>query len=215
MKSYVVVGLGRFGISIARRLHELGNEVLAIDTNPEVVQQISNYVTHAVVGDARDAEVLRALGTRNFDCAIVAIGADLSASILATLNFKELGVPLVVCKALDENHQKVLEKVGADRVVVPEREFANKLAHGLSSANVLEYIELSQDYGVSEFKAPGNWSGKSLKQLNVRARAGINIIAVRHNGKIEISPSAEYEIQKGDIVVALGDYKALAAAQEK
>lgn len=215
MKSYVVVGLGRFGISVAKRLHELGNEVLAIDTNPEVVQQISNYVTHAVVGDARDGEVLRALGSRNFDCAIVAIGADLSASILTTLNFKELGVPLVVCKALDENHKKVLEKIGADRVVVPEREFANKLAHGLSTANVLEYIDLSQDYGVSEFKAPNSWLGKNLKQLNIRAKAGITIIAIRQGGKIDISPSAEYEIQKGDIVVALGEYKALAAAQEK
>ncbi len=121
MKMYVVVGLGRFGQSIAHRLCELGNEVLAIDKNSELVQQISNFVTHAVVADAQDADVLRALGVRNYDCAIVAIGKDLAASVLATLNFKEMGIPLVVCKAHDENHRKVLEKIGADRVVVPGR----------------------------------------------------------------------------------------------
>lgn len=170
MKMYVVVGLGRFGQSIAHRLCELGNEVLAIDKNSELVQQISNFVTHAVVADAQDADVLRALGVRNYDCAIVAIGKDLAASVLATLNFKEMGIPLVVCKAHDENHRKVLEKIGADRVVVPEQEFANKLAQGLSTANVLEYIELSADYGISEFTAPAAWDGKSLRQLNVRAR---------------------------------------------
>ena len=119
MKTYVVVGLGRFGQSIACRLCELGNEVLALDKNPEYVQQISNFVTQAVVADAQDSDVLRALGIRNYDCAIVAIGKDLSASVLATLNFKEMGIPLVVCKAHDENHRKVLEKIGADRVVVP------------------------------------------------------------------------------------------------
>jgi len=177
MKTYVVVGLGRFGQSIARRLCELGNEVLAMDKNPEYVQQISNFVTQAVVADAQDPDVLRALGIRNYDCAIVAIGKDLSASVLATLNFKEMGIPLVLCKAHDENHRKVLEKIGADRVVVPEREFANKLAQGLSTSNVLEYIELSADYGISEFEAPASWDGKSLRQLNVRARVGVNILA--------------------------------------
>ena len=172
MKTYVVVGLGRFGQSIACRLCELGNEVLALDKNPEYVQQISNFVTQAVVADAQDSDVLRALGIRNYDCAIVAIGKDLSASVLATLNFKEMGIPLVVCKAHDENHRKVLEKIGADRVVVPEREFANKLAQSLATSNVLEYIELSADYGISEFEAPAAWNGKSLRQLNVRARVG-------------------------------------------
>lgn len=215
MKTYVVVGLGRFGYSIARRLCELGNEVLAIDKNPDNIQQIANFVTQAVVGDAQDPDVLRALGIRNYDCAIVAIGKDLSASVLATLNFKELGVPLVVCKAHDENHRKVLEKIGADRVVVPEREFANKLAQGLSTANVLEYIELSSDYGISEFEAPAAWSGKSLRQLNVRAKAGVNIIAIRQQDRIRVSPDADYVISKEDTIVALGDYKALSAVQRK
>lgn len=215
MKTYVVAGLGKFGRSIAQRLRELGNEVLVIDKNPDRVQQIANHVTQAVVGDAQDGDVLRALGVRNYDCAIVAIGSDLSASVLATLNFKELGVPMVVCKAQDESHGKVLEKIGADRVVVPEREYANKLAQGLSSANVLEYIELSKDYGISEFEAPLSWVGKTLRQLNVRAKAGVNIIAVRREEGIQVSPGADYAIQLKDIIVALGDYKALSAVQRR
>ncbi len=215
MKTYVVIGMGRFGYSVACRLSQLGNEVLVIEKCQEKVQQIANSVTHAVVGDAEDPQVLRALGIRNYDCAIVAIGGDLSASVLTTLNLKELGVPMVVCKAHDENHKKVLEKIGADRVIVPERESAYKLAQGLSTANVLEYIELSQDYGITEFEIPGSWEGKSLMQLNVRAKCGVNILAVRRDGEIQVSPNADYVFEKSDVVVALGNYKALSAVQKK
>lgn len=214
-KSYVVVGLGRFGSAVAIRLCELGNEVLAIDTEPDVIQQISPFVTQAVVADAQDAGVLKALGVRNFDHAIVAIGGNLSASILATLNFKELGLPSVICKAHDDKHRKILEKLGADRVIVPEREFANKLAQGLSSANVLEYIELSSDYGISEFNTPGSWVGKNLKELNVRAKYGVNIIAIRKGDTVQVSPAADYPLAAEDVVVALGEYKALSAIQRK
>lgn len=215
MKTYVVIGLGRFGYSVACRLSELGNEVMVIEKNHEKVQQISDYVTHAVVGDGEDPQVLRALGIRNYDCAIVAIGGDLSASVLTTLNLKEMGVPMVVCKAHNENHKKVLEKIGANRVIVPERESAYKLAQGLATANVLEYIELSKDYGITEFEAPDAWEGKSLIQLNVRAKSGINILAIRKGDEIRVSPSADYVFCKGDIVVALGNYKALSAVQKK
>lgn len=215
MKTYVVIGMGRFGYSVACRLSQLGNEVLVIEKCQEKVQQIANSVTHAVVGDAEDPQVLRALGIRNYDCAIVAIGGDLSASVLTTLNLKELGVPMVVCKAHDENHKKVLEKIGADRVIVPERESAYKLAQGLSTANVLEYIELSRDYGITEFEVPGSWEGKSLIQLNVRAKCGVNILAVRRDGEIQVSPNADYVFEKSDVVVALGNYKALSAVQKK
>ncbi len=175
-----------------------------MDKNPEYVQQISNFVTQAVVADAQDSDVLRALGIRNYDCAIVAIGKDLSASVLATLNFKEMGIPLVVCKAHDENHRKVLEKIGADRVVVPEREFANKLAQSLATSNVLEYIELSADYGISEFEAPAAWNGKSLRQLNVRARVGSTFWRSGGGDRIQVSPGAEYVFEPEDTVVALG-----------
>ena len=141
MKSYIVIGLGRFGAQAAKRLCELGCEVLAIDRNAELVQPISSMVTQAVVGDARDKEVLRALGAKDFECAIVAIGTNLADSVLATMNLKELGVPYIVCKASDETHRQVLMKLGADRVVIPEQEQADRLAKSLSSPNVLEYIE--------------------------------------------------------------------------
>ena len=214
MKSYFVVGLGRFGTEVARRLYELGCEVLVLDSSNELVQQISNDVTQAVVGDARDKEVLRALGAADFDCAIVAIGNSLSDSVLATMNLKELGVPYVVCKAYDEVHRQVLLKLGADKVVIPEQEQANRLARNLSSYNVLDYIELSDACGIIEVPAPTPWVGKTLKELNVRAKLGVNIIAVKQGDQINVSPGADYEITLGDVMVVLGDSSALSAVQK-
>ena len=214
MKSFVVIGLGLFGSSVARQLCTLGAEVLAIDTNSELVQQISTDVTSAVVADARDAEVLRALGANECDCAVVAIGDDLAGSVLATMNLKELGIGHIVCKAHDEVHRKVLEKLGADKVVIPEKEVADKLARSLTSHNVLDFIELSDDYGIVEIPTPKAWVGKSLKELDVRARLGVNIIAIERDGKISVSPRAEFEIAKNDILVVLGDYDSLTLMQE-
>lgn len=214
MRSYIVIGLGRFGTEAAKRLCELGCEVLAIDNNHELVQQISNDVTQAVVGDARDKEVLKALGVTDFDCGIVAIGNSLGDSVLATMNLKELGVPYVVSKAYDETHRQVLLKLGADKVVIPEQEQANRLARNLSSPNVLDYIELSDDFGIIEVPAPAGWISKSLKDLNVRAKLGVNIIAVKHGNAINVSPGADYEILAGDVMVVLGDSAALDAVQK-
>ena len=214
MKSYIVIGLGRFGSQAAKRLYELGCEVLAIDRNSELVQPISNQVTQAVVADARDKEVLRALGAKDFACAIVAIGDNLADSVLATMNLKELGVPYIVCKASDETHRQVLQKLGADRVVIPEQEQADRLAKNLSSPNVLDYIELSEEYGIIEIPAPKAWVGKSLKELNVRAKLGVNIIAVEKGRKINVSPAADYRIEAEDVMVVLGDTAALDAVQK-
>lgn len=214
MRSYIVIGLGRFGAEVARRLCELGNEVLAIDTNQDLVQNISGDVTHAVVADGRDKGVLKALGTKDFDCAIVAIGDSLSDSVLATMNVKELGVPYVVAKAHDETHRQVLKKLGADRVVIPEKEHASRLAKSLTSANVLDYIELSEDYGIIEVPAPACWVDKTLMDLNVRAKLGVNIIAVKRNGGVSVSPAAQFCILQGDVLVVLGDTDALNAVQK-
>ena len=214
MKSYVVVGLGRFGSEAAKRLCELGCEVLAIDCKSELVQQISSYVTQAVVGDARDKGVLKALGVENFDCAIVAIGDSLGDSVLATMNLKELGVPYVVSKAYDETHRQVLLKLGANKVVIPEQEQANRLARSLSSSNVLDYLELSDAYGIIEVPAPVSWISKSLKDLNVRAKLGVNIIAIKQGDRINVSPGADYEIMPGDIMEILGDTEALNTVQK-
>lgn len=214
MKSYVVIGLGLFGSRIARQLCELGSEVLAVDTDAELVQMISQDVTNSVVADARDAEVLKALGVDTCDCAVVAIGEDLSAAVLAVMNLKELGVPYVVCKANHAAHCRVLEKMGADRVLIPEQEVADRLAHSLASPNVLEHIELSGDYGIVEVPAPRSWEGKTILKLNVRAKLGVNIIAVKSGSSVNVAPSAQYEVKKGDIMVLLGDYDALAVVQE-
>ena len=214
MKSYVVIGLGRFGSEVARRLCELGCEVLAVDTHSELVQQISGDVTHAVVADARDKEVLRALGVKEFDCAVIAIGGSLGDSVLATMNVKELGIPKVVCKAHDETHRQVLLKLGADQVVIPEQEQAVRLARSLSSYNVLDYIELSSEYGIVEVPAPKSWVGKSLKELNVRAKLGLNILAVKQGQTINVSPAADYAIGGADILVVLGDTGALEKVQK-
>ena len=214
MKSYIVIGLGRFGSEVARRLYEQGCEVLVVDSNNELVQQISDEVTHAVVGDARDKEVLRALGAKEFDCGIVAIGDSLADSVLATMNLKELGVPYVVCKAYDETHRQVLKKLGADRVVIPEKEQAGRLAKSLASKNVLDYIELSEDYGIIDVPAPESWADKTLIELNVRAKLGVNILAIKREGGITVSPAADFRIAKADILVVLGDTAALKAVQK-
>ena len=204
MKSYIVVGLGRFGSEVARRLCSLGCEVLAMDIHNELVQQISSEVTHAVVGDARDKDVLRSLGVRNLDCAVVAIGDSLSDSVLATMNLKELGLPYIV-----------LEKLGADRVVIPEQENAIRLARSLASPNVLDYIELSHDYGIIEVPTPKGWLGSSLRKLNVRAKLGVNIIAVERDGKVEVTLDPDRELSDGDVLVVLGDNKALERVQRQ
>lgn len=214
MKSYIVVGLGRFGSGVARELCRHGCEVLAMDVSNELVSQVANDVTHAVVGDGGDREVLRALGAADFDCGIVAIGDDLAASVLVTMNLKELGVPKVICKAHDDTHRRVLEKLGADQVMIPEQEQASRLARSLSSPNVLDYIELSDEYGIIETPAPASWNGQSLKDLNVRAKLGINILAIRRSGAFHVSPGADFAFAEGDVMVVLGDSKALKKVQK-
>ena len=171
-------------------------------------------VMTAAVADAQDKDVLRALGVADCECAVVAIGDNLGASVLATMNLKELGVPYIVCKASDETHRQVLMKLGADRVVIPEQENASRLARSLSSPNVLDYIELSEDYGILEVPAPKSWVGKTLKELNVRAKLGLNIIAIKREGQINVSPTADFVILPGDVVVVLGGSAALKAVQK-
>lgn len=214
MKSFVIVGLGRFGLEAALQLSAAGCEVLALDNSGELVQQVSDKVTQAVVADARDKEVLRALGVKDFEGAIVAIGDSLADSVLATMNLKELGVPYIICKASNETHREVLKKLGADKVVIPEKEQAARLAKSLSSRNVLDYIELSEDYGIIEVPAPRSWQDKSLIELNVRAKLGVNILAVMREGNITVSPAADFRIALNDVLMVLGDTAALKAVQK-
>ena len=203
-KTSAVIGLGRFGTAVADRLYALGNEVLVVDESPERVQKMESRVTYAVVADARDEAVLRSLGMRNYDCAIVAIGSDLAASVVITMNLKELGVPQVICKATDETQKRALEKIGADKVMIPEREAGVKLAQAVTSSSILDFIELSDQYGIAEVQLPEGWAGKSLRELNIRAKYGVNIIAIRENGKINVVPAVDEALQAGCVLVAVG-----------
>ena len=215
MKSFVVIGLGRFGSRIARKLYSMNCEVLAVDIDNEKVQQIADDVTQAVAGDAQDKDILKALGVRNYDCAIVCIATNLSSSIIITMNLKELDVPYIVAKAQGTQHQLILEKLGSDSVVIPEQEMADRLAHKLVEPNLLDFIEISEDYSLVEEHAPAAWFNKSIKDLSVRARLGINIIAVKNGKDINIAPGGDYIVKNDDILVIIGKDEALAKLRKK
>ena len=205
MKSFIVIGIGRFGGNLARTLAELGYEVLALDESEERISKIADHVTHAVVGDAKDEEVLHSVGARNFDCAVISLSDDIQASVLVTMLLKELGVSYVVAKATSDVHMRLLEKVGADKVVFPEKDMGARLARALVGSNLLEYMEMSDNYVIAEINVPARWVGKSLKMLNLRASTGINAIALKKpNKEIKVNINPDYLFTKEDIIVVLG-----------
>lgn len=209
-KQFLVIGLGRFGTSVAKTLYALGNDVMAIDTDEEIVQSISDSVTHSVQLDATDESALRSLGIKNFDVGVITIGSDIQSSVMVTLLVKEMGVKHIIAKANSELHAKVLYKIGADRVILPERDMGVRVAHNLVSSNILDYIELSADYSIAEIQSPEEWHGKSLKELSLRAKYGINVVALKGDNDINVSPVADDVINVGDIVVAIGGADELA-----
>ena len=209
MKSYVVIGLGRFGERMAEKLYECGEEVLAVDLDEQTVDRIADRVTRAVAADARDRDVLERLGVGNFDRAVVAVGSDLAASALITMNLKALGVPCIVCKAHDDTYREILEKLGADRVIIPEWEAADKLALGMTHAGVMEYIELSDEYGIVEMEPREDWIGKTIRSLELRSRYGANVIALRREDAIRIPPEIDVPIAPGSTLVILGSYETI------
>src|SRR6056297_18557 len=204
MKQFIVVGLGRFGSSVATTLADNGHDVLVIDENHQKIQDISNSVTHAVEADATDEEALKTLGVRKFDVAIVSIGDNLHANILCTLILKELGVPYVIVKAQDNLHGKVLTKVGADRVVYPERDMGERIAHNLISSNVLDYLEFAPDYSVVEILASQNMIGKSLGELEFRSRFDVNVMAIKRGQHLNMTPGASDKILEDDTLIVMG-----------
>lgn len=203
-KQFVVIGLGRFGTSIAKTIYNLGHDVLAIDNDEDKIQEIVDNVTHAVQMDATDESALKTLGIRNFDVAIVTIGSNIQASILVTLLLKEMGVKYIVAKGTSDLQAKVLYKIGADRVILPEQDMGIRVAHNLVSSNILDYIELSSEYSMIEIESLKEWYNKSLKDIRIRAKYGINVVAIKNDQSINVSPSADYVIKDKDILVALG-----------
>lgn len=205
-QNFAIVGLGRFGGSVCRTLIELGQEVLAIDSSEDRVNEYMNIATHAVVANAQDEMTLRSLGIRNFDHVVVAIGEDIQASILVTLMVKEMGVPHVLAKAQNEYHARVLEKIGADRVVHPERDMGARIAHNLVSKNILDYLELSDDFSLAEVKVSNRkFFGRTLTDLNFRQRFNLTVVAIRRGkDNVIVSPAADEMVAENDNLLVIG-----------
>lgn len=203
-KEFAVIGLGRFGGSICRELSREGMDVLAIDIDEDKVNEYKDIASHAVIADSTDETVLKELGIRNIDHVIVAIGDNIQASILSTLMLKELGIKKITVKAQNDYHEKVLSKIGADKIVHPERDMGKRIAHNIISNNVLDYLELSDDHSVVEVKAGEAMAGASLIQLDIRARFGCNVVAIKRDKEIIVSPIASEVVSMEDILIVIG-----------
>jgi trk system potassium uptake protein TrkA len=214
-QQYAVIGIGRFGTSIAKKLYEAGQEVVGIDLNEKQVEDAELFITHGAVADTTEKAALQSIDIHHFDCVIVAIGSNMQASILTVLLLKELGVKKVIAKALNEQHGQVLEKVGADWIVYPDKDMGERVAHQLLSPNVINFIELSEEYSIEEIKIPAGMIEKSLRDLDLRANYHLSVIAVIRNGEIIISPSPDQVIDDGDILIMIGKKSDLSAFANK
>lgn len=203
-KTFAVIGLGRFGMAVASQLFNMGYEVLAVDKNMELVNAAADNVTKAVCGDAKEERVLKALGINNYDCVVVSIGDDITDSILITLMLKEIGIKQIVAKARDSQHKRALEKIGADSVVIPEHEAGVKTALGLVSSNIMDIINLSEEYSIADIAVSKHWTGKSIAELGIREKYGVNIVAVKSRSGVNVSPSAMYVFDADDVAVVIG-----------
>ena len=206
MKRFAVIGLGNFGFHAAKALFEDGNEVVAIDTDKSRVQAIDPYSTEAVVLDATDREALKSLGLENMDGVIVSTGTKISTSILICLYLQEIGVKRILAKALDEDHGKIMKRVGATEIIHPERDMALRVSRGLSQPNMLDFIPLAHDFDLVQVGPPREFIGKSLKDLNLRARHNVHIIAIKElvPENFVLVPPASFVIKDSDILIMLG-----------
>ncbi len=212
-KQFLIIGLGGFGGSVLERLIELGQDVLAIDADEEVVQSYSEIATHVVQADATDESVLKSLGARNFDVAVVAMAKDIESSVYITMLLKEMGVPMVITKSEDLVHEKILIKIGADKVINPESESGIRIAQNLIYDNPLSAIELAENYALLEIAAPEKYVGKSIYELDLRLRLGVTVIGIKRNGKLDIIPAPDELIKKEDTIVFIGGSENMSALQ--
>ncbi|MBQ6374995.1 MAG: TrkA family potassium uptake protein [Clostridia bacterium] len=209
-KQYLVVGLGRFGSAIAETLCLAGEEVLGVDIDLDLVEDMRERITHTVQMDAMDRSALMALGVEDFDVAFVTMGSDIRASGMITLLMKELGVKRVIAKAHDDFHGRMLEKLGADEVLFPERDMGRRIAHNLVSGNIIDYLELSPDYSMAEIRPKPEWPGKSLRELALRSSMGVNVVAIRNGETLNPMPQPETVIAEGDVLLVVASEKTLA-----
>lgn len=203
-KSFVVIGLGVFGSSIAETLANRGYDVMIIDKDESLVNELASEVTEAYTADITAPHVIEDLGVKNADCVIISTGSSLEAAIITTLRCKELGVSEIVVKAMSETHEKIFKKIGADKVVIPEKDMGAKLAHALTSTNILDIIELSDDYSIVELKVPDQWIGRSIYEINIRKNHGVNIIALVNGDNIDVNPNPNEPFHSGDYIIVVG-----------
>lgn len=212
-KHYAVIGLGRFGFSVAKTLAKYGSEVIAVDSQEERVKKVSDFVAYAVQLDAMDEKALRSVGVQNVDTAIVSIGENIEASILVVMILKEMGIKSIIAKAVTTLHGKVLENLGVQRIIYPERDMAIRVAHSLIRPNVLEQLDLSEEYSILELPTPAHLVGKTLAESQLRSRYGVNLIAIKRKvttgkGLIKeswnVNPLPTDVMQEGDVLVLIG-----------
>lgn len=208
-KEFMIIGCGRFGRSVAVTLAELGHEVLVIDKDEDTINEISTSVTHAVSADVMIEGTLKSLGIHNMDEVIVAMGSNFEASLMATAVAKENNVKTVIAKVSDKIHGRIMKKVGADRVIIPEKDSGIRLAYNISTSNILDYIEVSDDFSIMEVKPPKSWIGRSLAQLDIRNNYGVTVVAVKEEevNEINVNPQPSYIFDESDIILVLGKYK--------
>lgn len=204
MKSILVIGLGRFGYHLACRMQELGNDVMIVDRDADKVNQYAEKFTDSHIGDCTNEAVIRSLGVKHMDRCFVSIGEDFESSLIITLLLKRAGAKCVIAKANQEVQADLLKQIGADEVVYPERDLAEKLAIRYNSNNVFDYIQLTEDYAIFEIPAPTSWQGKSIVDLNVRRKHKVNIIAVKNQGVLQPTPGADYVFLPEDHIVIIG-----------
>lgn len=205
MKQIAVLGLSRFGLSVARSLEKLDVEVMGVDLDEEKVGEAAHELTHVVQADVLDQDALDALGLRNFDVVVLSI-KDVEISCLATINIKDRGVPCVVAQAVSDAHAEILKRIGADQVIIPEQDMGARLARRLGSENVVDYMDLSDEYGIMEIDTPREWTDRTLADSDLRNRYGINVLAVRAANGAIISPRAESFIRENDYLVVMGTH---------
>ena len=206
MKRFAVIGLGNFGFHAAKALYEDGNEVIAIDTDRHRVQSIDPYCTEAVVMDSTDKEALKSLGLENMDAVVVSTGTQISTSILICFHLQEIGVKKILAKALDDDHAKILRRVGASEIIHPERDMARRVSRGLSRPNILDFIPLAEDYDLLQVEPPREFIGKNLMELNLRAKYNVHIIAIKElvPENFILVPPASFVIKDSNILIMLG-----------
>jgi trk system potassium uptake protein TrkA len=216
MKQFAIIGLGNFGYYLAKLLYRKGYEVLAVDIDPKQVQAVRDDVSQALVADATDRTVIEALGVKDMDVAVVCIGSILSNSILATLILKDIGVKRIYAKAITEPHGRILYKVGADEVFFPEKDLAISLAERLHNPNMLDYLPFLEGYSIIELAPPRGFIGKSLKDLNLTNRFGVQVVAIKEMvpDKLNLIPTAQTVLKDSDIMIILGPNEGLDKLQK-